>query len=447
MEYKEWGVIVQTSSGKNYAYITETNHIVTLESDWYHAIPIEQKEERVWQALCEAEEIIGQMPESFEWPLSEEEYEVKLKDNLSSIVLEITQECTLRCEYCIYSGNYKNVRTHSNCHMTQEMVKQSLDYYAEHSKQSQNIAISFYGGEALMRFDIVKYAVTYAKEIFLNKSLSFRISSNGTTLTQSIIEWLNENQDIEVVVTVNGFSHDRYRKFPNGEGSLETILKNLRGIRQHYPNLWNRIHFLANIVSLQELLELRRFYMEEIGKPPLLITGILEYGGNEQIKKITQVQDTVEVKEEVYRLYCDMQDSYLKPYFHTEMSEICKRPIGRREKVCQITACCMPFLSSLFVSADGKFGLCERVGVWKDCGDIYRGIDMAYIRRIKKEAVNLFQDRCANCWCQRLCTICFKDFETMENGGIMLPEIFCERMKENVKHTLRLFCENPIRRE
>ena len=37
--------------------------------------------------------------------------DVYLKNKISSIVLQVTQNCNLRCEYCVYSGGYYN-RSH-----------------------------------------------------------------------------------------------------------------------------------------------------------------------------------------------------------------------------------------------------------------------------------------------------------------------------------------------
>lgn len=97
---------------------------------------------------------------------------------------------------------------------------------------------------------------------------------------------MDENEDVSVTVTLNGLPHDKYRKFPSGKGSLDAIGRNLSKIRKHCPGLWKRIGFIANVAPLKELLGLRAYYMEHIGKPPLLVTGILAYGCNEKNLRI-----------------------------------------------------------------------------------------------------------------------------------------------------------------
>lgn len=306
---------------------------------------------------------------------------------------------------------------------------------------SPGAQISFYGGEALLRFPAVQYAVAYSREIFGKKPVSFRISSNGTTLTEPVLRWLDQNEDVSVTVTLNGFSHDTYRKYPDGRGSLHTIMQNIERIRSGHPGLWSRIDFLANVASLQELLDLRRFYMARIGKPPLQITGILEYGGNEIIHKIIHTSDTEKIRNEVHKLYCGNNDAYIRPYYHADVCGISARSVGRRVKVCRITACCMPFLGGLFVSAEGGFGFCERTGVWKNCGDMDTGIAMDNVHRLLGESLEIFNRRCRNCWCQRLCTICFKDFQAAPDGTVFLPEFLCREMQNGIENALELFCE------
>lgn len=48
-----------------------------------------------------------------------------IENNLSSIILQVTQNCNLRCDYCIYSGSYSN-RVHTNKRMNIDVAKEVL---------------------------------------------------------------------------------------------------------------------------------------------------------------------------------------------------------------------------------------------------------------------------------------------------------------------------------
>ena len=61
-----------------------------------------------------------------------------LENNLSRITLQVTQNCNLRCAYCVYSGSYNN-RMHNNKRMDVQTAKKALDFLKKHSKNSLNM--------------------------------------------------------------------------------------------------------------------------------------------------------------------------------------------------------------------------------------------------------------------------------------------------------------------
>jgi len=86
-----------------------------------------------------------------------------INNKTSMITLQITQNCNLRCDYCIYSGKYHN-REHSLKKMSRETARKSIDYYISHSRDTRNLAIGFYGGEPLLCMDMIRYCVEYANK-------------------------------------------------------------------------------------------------------------------------------------------------------------------------------------------------------------------------------------------------------------------------------------------
>ena len=435
------GIVFCTPSGQNYAYIKESNHIITLNNEWIASLDERTKTEDVFSVLEEMGQVSHSSVANIVWPMDYKQYLDEMQNQLQSVVLEVTQECTLRCEYCIYSGNYEGSRTHSNLYMTKKILKQALDFYKAHSTGRNEAHITLYGGEALIRFDIVQYAVAYAKQLFRDKDLSIRISSNGTTLNDSVIDWLLDNPEVAVNVTVNGNSHDMYRKFPDGIGSLNVIMHNIKKIREKHPDLWNRINFLANITTVQELLDLRKFYQEMIEKPPVLITGIIAEGGNDIIQRILEEKDDEVAMSTAKDLYIQNIDPYVKPYFHSGVTSVCARWIETQPETVANSACCMPFTECLYVSASGKLGICEKVEFPVGFGNLDLGIDITFAQSLLDNALEIFNKKCTHCWCQRLCEICFKDFQINSDGTVILPDSHCSRMKKQIEDSLCLFCE------
>ncbi|WDC83404.1 hypothetical protein PL321_11695 [Caloramator sp. mosi_1] len=57
--------------------------------------------------------------------------EESLKTPMSQLILVLTEQCNLRCKYCIYSEHYPNVMGYSNKSMNYETAKLAIDQYMQ----------------------------------------------------------------------------------------------------------------------------------------------------------------------------------------------------------------------------------------------------------------------------------------------------------------------------
>lgn len=140
-------------------------------------------------------------------------------DNITSIKINISNDCNLRCSYCYASqGNYgeeRNVMTKEMAANLSQVIKDKLP----------NIeTILFFGGEPLMAVD----AIEELCEAFSDKGISFLMQTNGTIYSDRIHD-LVKKYDIKVTVSIDGPKeiHDIHRVYPNGKGSYENIVKNV----------------------------------------------------------------------------------------------------------------------------------------------------------------------------------------------------------------------------
>ena len=75
--------------------------------------------------LCDKNEnIIFRHPET-------DRIEEFYKTNLNMMTLQVTQNCNLRCKYCVYSGSYVN-RTHMNKRMSVETAIAAIKVFYDH---------------------------------------------------------------------------------------------------------------------------------------------------------------------------------------------------------------------------------------------------------------------------------------------------------------------------
>lgn len=422
-------------SGEYFLYDAMSNRIVTLAD--------RTLDEDMWlKRFCSNGLIYNETFQYIDFPFSIDKYLKDLQRNIPRLTLEITQQCNLRCEYCIYSGNYSHMRTHTNTHMDWITIKNSIDFYKNHNMDCVDANISFYGGEALLEFDLVKAAVKYARSKFANKPLHMGISSNGVLLTPDVIAWLSKNPDVTVTVTLNGPYQDEYRKLWDGSGSLSLIMEKLQFIKRNYPIVWkDQIILICNIASSAELLDIRQFYLSSIGKLPVIISGIVTENGNNEIKKILSKRKHNEEWHDVLKqLYLRQNDPFLHVYYQFDLSEIHDRKIYA-QKTNGVLGCCSPFLSQLFIAADGRFQICEKVCDGFELGDLTHGWNIRQIKSLYRNTVDFFNCSCRECWGQRLCTICYKDIVSKTGLYSTMPKKICEVMKTNILRNLQLYCE------
>lgn len=140
---------------KFYLFDAMTNSIVSINKDNYKALKgyIDGDRGTENMAVLESFQNMGYCRESSIEEIvhySIDDYASHI-NNLQMLTLQVTQNCNLRCSYCVYSGNYKN-RTHSNLRMSFDVAKKAIDYLFEHSINLEKVSIGFYGGEPLLEF-------------------------------------------------------------------------------------------------------------------------------------------------------------------------------------------------------------------------------------------------------------------------------------------------------
>jgi len=146
---------------------------------------------------------------------------------LQSIVLNVTNQCNLSCSYCYEFGEDKIATPEGKKKfMDWETASASVDYLFKESGERASVHITFFGGETLMNFPLMKQVVAYARQRAEDqgRKVEFSLTTNATLLSSSIIEFLTEH-GIGVTVSMDGTREmqDKFRIFSNGKGSYDII--------------------------------------------------------------------------------------------------------------------------------------------------------------------------------------------------------------------------------
>ena len=155
---------------------------------------------------------------------------------LQSLVMNLTNQCNLSCTYCYEFGEDKVATPEGKPKfMDLPTAKASVDFLLSQSSGRNTVHITFFGGETLMNFPLLKQVVTYATERATEqgRGIDFSLTTNATLLTPAIIEFLSENK-IGVTVSMDGPAdlHDKLRVFSNGKGSYDMIAPRVKALIQ-----------------------------------------------------------------------------------------------------------------------------------------------------------------------------------------------------------------------
>ena len=157
---------------------------------------------------------------------------------LQSLVMNLTNQCNLSCQYCYEFGEDKVATPGGKPKfMDFETAKASVDFLLNESTGRRAVHITFFGGETLMNFPLLQRVVNYATEQagLRGRSIDFSLTTNATLLTPAIIRFLSENQ-IGVTVSMDGPPelHDKLRVFANGRGSYDIIAPRVRALIENH---------------------------------------------------------------------------------------------------------------------------------------------------------------------------------------------------------------------
>jgi len=157
---------------------------------------------------------------------------------LQTMVMNLTNQCNLSCQYCYEFGEDKVATPEGKPKfMDFETARASVGYLFAQSPGRRSVHITFFGGETLMNFPLLKQVVDYArnKAAEAGRAIDFSLTTNATLLTPAIIEYLSANE-IGVTVSMDGdkASQDKFRVFSNGRGSYDIVEPRVRAlIKEH----------------------------------------------------------------------------------------------------------------------------------------------------------------------------------------------------------------------
>lgn len=362
-----------------------------------------------------------------------------------TVTFLITQNCNLRCKYC-YEINKKER------HMSLETAKKSIDRLIDGSfftKDTTNLAkqgiiLEFMGGDALVNPTLVDKILDYWTQQLIvvdnewtrkwRSAWRISICSNGTLFeNKEVRDFIDKWKGMMcLTVSIDGCKeiHDRYRVFPNGQGTMDTIKKWLPWYREKFDVYSRSTKSTCSKATIPYLFESLKYMHEELGLNWINQNFIMEPTGCTE-------EDYEELRQQLKlcRQYVfDHRDELYWSMLGTTYSDY-KNTISEKKSRCGSG-------SMLSFDIDGRTYACMRwapVSIGDNRPNMSIGtVDKGFTHKGKKIYKDIYEkskshlctkeEKCKTCEYESACTYCIAGCFT-EFGDFIRTTHICEITK------------------
>ncbi|MEK3788867.1 radical SAM protein [Paenibacillus sp. FSL K6-1230] len=358
-----------------------------------------------------------------------DEFPTIIESGIEQVILELTEKCNLRCKYCIYHEQNDQFRNFSMNDMSWDVAQKALDYISHHV--GEELALTFYGGEPLINFKLMRKCIEYSQAIMSSTRISVSFTTNLTLLSDEIIDFLTSLDKCSILCSLDGPQHiqDFYRVTVDGRGSYDKAIEKMKKLAQAFagkeehsiginavlcpPYSLHKINEVADFFNTLEWLpegtKVNINYVEE-GSLDLQTLGLdkieltpEEFYGHDVIADPLAVwaNDRIDQDDDPVGIANEVGQTRLMRIHNRVITDTPQRGI-------HMNGCCFPGQRRLYVTTSGEYRVCEKMSTSPGIGDIERGLDIEaiskhYFADYSKKSI----ENCSNCWAARLCGVCY----------------------------------------
>ncbi|UCH93067.1 MAG: radical SAM protein [Candidatus Aminicenantes bacterium] len=171
---------------------------------------------------------------------------------ISNLTFIVTDDCNFNCTYCFQKKEKKTI--------TNTTIETAVDFFYPFFNNNK-IHIGFYGGEPLLAYEKIEHAVLLLleKNKTGNKKIEFSVTTNGSLLTEKMLDFFNRHQ-FTLVLSFDGLAQDKGRK----NNTLEKMVKLMKQI-QSYPNIHFEINSVFSPQTITDFSGSMRFIIQQDG--------------------------------------------------------------------------------------------------------------------------------------------------------------------------------------
>jgi uncharacterized protein len=335
-----------------------------------------------------------------------------IKNNKTeSLIINLTNNCNMRCLYCGFSGIYKWQRQHENKTITFETAEKAVDFFIERSLPGQR-RISFYGGEPTTAFPLLKKICEYV--LSKDKKVILSANSNFLHITDDILNYFKSN-NFQLYISLDGEKqiHDKNRVDVASNGTFDRIVENLTKLykidKKYYKS---NIVFLSTLTPPYKISSLKKLYeSNDVFRQVFFINTVMPFDNDvyTEINLYKNEDFLREIKELSLEYINSAIDGQAKTHFgYCVFGKGLEKLHWRNMEANDtewVNGCCVPGIK-FFVDCDGRFFPCERCSNFMQSGSVSEGFfpenNLKYMQEFKSDCDN----KCSKCPNVRFCDLC-----------------------------------------
>ncbi len=380
---------------------------------------------------------------------------------VGQLTLSVSEQCNLRCGYCPHGHELGWIRSHQDERMSPSVARKAVREFLTRSRDVETPSISFYGGEPLLEFDLIREIVDLVRREGPCDDYRFIIDTNGTLLSEEVCAFI-VTEGVHLQISLDGPTdiHDRHRSHRGGGPSHAEVEAGIGRLLAVSSRAHEQLRFQVTLAPPTEVERVDTYFADF---PPYRKAGIKEAPSvGASIVDLTGINpgDIGITTEDKGRFRDDLLAARQR-YVDTRVAGRTPGPILAalfddglvsfyhrfRETLGDAISpggCCRPGQRRLHVRADGAYQPCERVGDGLIIGHVSEGLDLEAVEVLWSRFKQSFGEHCLDCWACRLCSACFSVLaESWERGG-MKPEAVdsvCTTVRTGQAETLRMYVE------
>lgn len=153
-----------------------------------------------------------------------------------ALELMVSQECNFECAYCYGSGNFGG-----SGFMSWETAKRAIDWFFAATAKKQypsgsKLQISFFGGEPLLNFPVIRQSVAYVTDTLNRQDTVFSITTNLYLLTDEMLDFFLKHK-FNISVSFDGKKQKENRRLKGGGDSYSRVASNVCRLLQAKPEV------------------------------------------------------------------------------------------------------------------------------------------------------------------------------------------------------------------